>query len=143
MPHHQAYIVQLDLLPHRHRLAARRKGLGEVLHTLLHPLVIKSHALALGTLLRRPIDPLEVAFGRLGRRPKQLIVAIDAIHHRPSDVIGLWSIQLLGKHADISCCVRPRMRSDLSRAGALPPTARHVGGFHANHRCQAQSSPSW
>ena len=106
VPHHQADVMQLDLLPHRHGLGVSRKGLGQVLHTLLHPLVVKGHALALGALLLRPVGLLKVAFGRLGGRPEPLIVAVDAIHHRLGDVIGLWSIQSLGKHGEISCCYR-------------------------------------
>lgn len=98
MPNHQADVVQLDLLPQRHGQGAGGKILRQARHALLHPLVIKRYALALGALLRGPVRLLKPLLGGLGGRPKQLVVAVHALHHGLGNGIGLRRIQTLGKH---------------------------------------------
>ena len=98
MPHHQANVVQLDLLPHDHGQAACVEFGVQLLHAFVHTLVIESNALTLGTLLADPVGLLKTRFRRLRGGAKPLVVAVYALHHRKGNGISLRSIESLRKH---------------------------------------------
>ena len=54
--------------------------------------------LALGTLLAMPVGRLKAVLGARALGAEELIVAVEAIHHRPGDVVGERGIQTGGEH---------------------------------------------
>lgn len=96
--HEQADVVQLDLVPHVHGLAARVELFFEPVHAFAHTQVVKLDALALRALLRVPVGRLEAVLGARRFGAKEAVVAVEAVHHGLGDAIGLGCVEALGKH---------------------------------------------
>ena len=96
--HQQPDVVQLDLLPHIHGLVLGTKLLGQPLDAFPDTQVVELDAVALGALLPPPVASLEpvLGSGRLGA--KQLVVPVEAVHHRFGDVMRDGGIEPAGEH---------------------------------------------
>ena len=91
-------VVQLDLLPDVHRLLTCFELALQSARALFYPQVVKLDAFALRPLLSVPVCSFKpvLGAGRLGA--KQLVVAIEAVHHRLGDVVSNRRIQARGEH---------------------------------------------
>ena len=95
---HQADVVQLDLLPYRHRLLAGCKFAFEPFNAGAHLQVIKLYALSLGLLLALPIHGLKALLGVGSHRIEHAVVEVEAMHESLCNGIGLGGVQSLRKH---------------------------------------------
>jgi hypothetical protein len=96
MVDHEPDVVALDLLPDRHGLGAGRKFLFQPPHAFAHTQVVELDALALGALLAQPVGRLEAVLGTCRLGAEQAVMAVEAVHHRPRDVVGQQGV--LGRH---------------------------------------------
>ena len=110
----QADVVQLDLLPHLHRLLAGLEFLLQPARGFLHPQVVELDALALGALLAVPVGGLEAVLGPRRLGAEQAVVPVEAVHHRLGDVIGERRIEALREQ-------RHAMSFSGGRRSRLPP----------------------
>jgi hypothetical protein len=94
----QADVVQLDLVPHLHRLLAGLELLLQPQHRLLHAQVVELDAFALRALLAVPVGGLEAVLGARGLGAEQPVVPVEAVEHRLGDVVGERRVQALGEH---------------------------------------------
>lgn len=139
--HHEPDVVQLDLVPHLHGLVARVELLVEAAHALLDAQIVELDALALGALLAMPVGGLEAVLGARRLGAKQAVVAVEAIHHRLGDVVGLRGIKSLGKH---DCACRTA-RSAVRPIGARgwPPGPPPGGAPRRAPPRQVRTSADW
>ena len=93
--------VQLDLVPDLHRLLAGPEFLLEPRHRLADAQVVELDALALGALLAVPVGGLEAVLGARRLGAKEPVVPIEAVAHRPCDVVGERRIEALREHGPV------------------------------------------
>jgi hypothetical protein len=65
---------------------------------LLDPQIVKLDALALGPLLAVPVGRFKAVFGARRLGAKQLVVAVEAVHHRLGNVVGNRGVKAGWKH---------------------------------------------
>ena len=94
----QADVMQLDLVPDIHGLLAGLELALQPERGFAHAQVVELDALALGALLAVPVGGLEAVLGPARFGAKQLVVAVEAVHHRLGDGVGDGGIEALGKH---------------------------------------------
>ncbi len=90
--------MQLDLVPHLHGLLARLEFLLQPHRAFLDAQVVELDALALRALLAMPVGRFKAVLGPRRLGTEQAVVAVEAIHHRLRDVVGLGCVKALGKH---------------------------------------------
>ena len=113
--------VQLDLVPHVHRLLAGLELLLEPGHGLAHPQVVELDALALRPLLAVPVGGLEAVLGARRLGAEQAVVAVEAVAHRLGDVVGERGIEALREHG---AGLRPQARPARCRHRSAAPRPR-------------------
>ena len=123
--HQQADVVQLDLVPHVHRLLAGLELLFEPGHRLAHPQVVELDALALRALLAVPVGRFEAVLGARRFGAEQPVVPVEAVRHRLGDVVGQRRIEALREHGPALPA-----RSSSGRAAASARGRRLSGLLH-------------
>jgi hypothetical protein len=98
--HQQADVMQLDLVPHFHGLLTGLEFLLQPHRAFLDAQVVKLDAFALGALLTMPVCRFKTMLGAGRFSAEQAVVAVEAIHHRLGDVVGLGRIKALGEHGE-------------------------------------------
>ncbi|OIQ72671.1 hypothetical protein GALL_457020 [mine drainage metagenome] len=107
MVNQQTDVVQLDLLPNVHGLAATLEFALDAVGGLAHPQVIKLDAFTLGPLLAGPVRRLKPVFGPCRFGAKQAVMPVEPVHHGFCNVIGDAGVKSGRKHicSDNNSCL--------------------------------------